>query len=126
MKITSRIHLSNHTLKALSIIFGYTLWLIFAQANRINISYDIPIAFYGLSESLSVDSQDTVFAHITGKRSDLSKINISQPAVHIDLSYIKDPGNYEINLSENQFFLRNEIKLLNYFPSKLIIRVKSK
>jgi len=111
--------------KILSLIFGYSFWIILAQTQNVNKWIEIPVCFYGLNNNHEIIAPENLQVFITGKRSDLSVFNISQIAVHIDISNLLI-GKHEINLTDKNIFLHNKIKLLHYNTSTMSIQITEK
>lgn len=129
MKVNSKqIGLNNNLIiKILSLILGYFFWLILVQNQKINISLHVPLCFYGIKENLEIcDAPENIQVKLTGKRLDFANINYDKIAMHVDLSSHNQIGEYKIKLLENDIFLHNKIKLINYFPSEVLIQVKEK
>ena len=129
MKLSLRVlHLNNnHTLKIISFIFGYFFWLILVQTQKINSIVEIPIGFYGLKENLEVIAPENIKITLSGKRIDLANITPYQmAAAHIDATQFNNPGDYKVALTENEIFLNNKIKLVDFSPESVSIKINEK
>lgn len=121
--ILRNITINNQLLKIASLIFGYAFWIMLAQLQVIELNLKVPLSFYGLQNNLKVDVQEDIEVHLTGKRIDFYKLDMSKIAVHVNLDNIKENGKYNIKLLSENIFLHNKIKLLSYSPSNLLIQV---
>jgi hypothetical protein len=128
MKLTiKKVGLNNHTLKIFSLIFGYLFWIILVQNQKINTTTDVPLCFYGLNENLEIIAPENIQIKILAKRIDLANIDHSQiAAIHVDANKYNIVGEYKIKLNDTDIFLHNKIKLIDYFPSEISIKVKEK
>ena len=128
MKLILKQHpqLINHSLKVISLIFGYFFWLILANTQPTQISFDIPIYFYGLKDNFEIDSPEKLKITLSGKRLNLCNIDTYQIAAHFDISNYTASGEYKINVSTADFFLHKDLKVINYFPRNFVIKIKEK
>ncbi len=129
MNVSSkRIPLSKPILSLSSIILGYSFWLILAQTQTIILDKKISLSFYGLESSLTIAnySQQEIYIKISGKRIELSQLTSNQIIAHIDVSNLKEPGNFEVEILKENIFLQDNIKLLEYSPSNLTIQINKK
>ncbi len=119
-------HLINHSLKVVSLIFGYLFWAILAQNQNAQININIPIYFYGLKNNLEIESQENLKVKIEGRRSDLCKLDLKQLAAHFDISHIDNVGEYKIDVQKADLFLHKKFKLIEYSPQIITIQIKEK
>lgn len=118
---------NNHSLKVISLIFGYLFWLILVQTQKINSVIEIPVGFYGLKENLQVTAPENLRVTFSGKRIDLSKVPFYPMAsAHIDVSNINEPGEYKMQINETDIFLNNKIRLVNYSPETITVKISQK
>jgi hypothetical protein len=126
MKLSLRVpRLANQSLKIISLILGYFFWLTIAQTQNIDIKMDIPLCFYNTPANLDIAAPELIKINLFGKRLDLYNLDFTQLAAHIDAKNITK-GDNEVKLSENEIFLHNKIKLVNYIPSTIIVQAKDK
>jgi len=121
--LVKSLHLNNLIYKIIAVIFGYSFWLILAQHQNISISIDMPICFFELNENFEIQSPEKIKVTLNAKRSDFYNLNVFNESIHINLNHIKQTGEYNIQLLPEHILLHNKIKLLNYFPSSLNIKV---
>lgn len=117
---------NNQLLKISSIIFGYAFWIMLAQVQTIELNIKLPISFYNLPANLKINSPENIQVNLSGKRSDFYNLDITKLAVHINLEHISKDGNYNINVTPENIFLHNKIKLLNYVPANFMIEICNK
>lgn len=124
MKI-KRIPIANNiTIKIISLIFGYLIWLTFSKDQIVTYDISVPIYFFNEPENLKIEYTEFIKAKISGKKRDISKNILNNLAsAHIDLSAYNNPGEYELDIYPEDIFLINRLNLLNYYPSKIKIRL---
>jgi len=120
MKIKQYINKKNIPLKLLSFIFGFLLWALFIVAHVEYHDIVIPLSFYGSKKSETIDSPHFVVASLVGKRIDCNILQKKNLTVHIDASRL-EKGENRVNLYEQQLFLPESLKLLNYTPSSILV-----
>ena len=114
--------LSNKTLKVVSLIIGTSLWLVFSQSHTTTITLDVPISFYAPPNDHKIDSPEQVKVTLSGRRSDLYALDLRNLALHIDgQSLQQGPNNLEV--SPTTLFLPEQIKLVHWFPSNVVVTV---
>lgn len=119
--------LNNTALKIISLILGYLFWLVLIQNQKINTTIEVPLYFYGLKNNFEVVGPENIKIKMNSKRSDLTHSDKSElAAIHIDASKFETPGKFPVHLNENDIFLHNKIKLLDYNPSIFNIEIKEK
>ena len=77
------------------------------------------------TEELEINAPEKVSINLTGKRSDFYNIDFKELAVHLDTKNMK-MGKNNIKVTSSNLFLPNQIKLLNYIPSNLVVEVRHK
>lgn len=92
----------------LSLLIAFGLWeyvVTFVSPQDDNTFYNIPVTMEGESvlreQNLMITekSSETVSLHLSGTRSDLSKLNSGNISVRVDLSSIDEPGVHELSYS---------------------------
>lgn len=113
--------LNNITLKIIALLFGYFLWMVFSKQQPAQLQIDLPIYFYNQPEGYTIEAPDAIQATIAGTKRDFYFGNIG--SVHLDLAQINNEGEYEIDIYSDTIFVRNRLNLVNYYPSKIKIKV---
>ena len=106
----------NSLLKIVALLFGYAFWLILAQDQLIQITPIIPLSFYTPENNFKISAPHELTIGITGKRLDLQKLNLHNIGAHIDLSDLTKAGTYQLQVTTENIFLPNYVKLLYYHP----------
>lgn len=117
-------HINNLSLKVISLVFGYFLWLLFSQQQHIITTTEIPVYITAKGANIAL-STDVIHATIAGKKASLAtSMKHRDMAVPLDASAYTQPGVYEITLYPRDILLREDIKLLHYTPSTLTLTIQ--
>ena len=121
--LTKKITLwSSAPLKIISLILGYTFWYIFGQSHTITAWISVPLSFYNVPQHTSLTAPEYISLKITGKRSDITALDLSALAIHIDAQKLHEGANL-IALSSQSLFLPHTIKLVHYSPSNPMVEI---
>jgi hypothetical protein len=115
---------NNLTLKAVSLIMGYTFWFIWSQTQTTAYSLDVPLCVYNVPESAHIEAPETVSVQIAGKLQDIYHLDLDNLAVHIDGATLHEGSNQCIVKNE-QLFVPDSIKMIHYAPSNILIAYRS-
>ena len=119
----NQIQLTNQlTLKIISLIFSYLIWSILSQQHIATIEKNIPICFYNLNDNFEISAPENLNIKVSGTRYDLW-FNESN-AVHIDSSFVNEEKEYEFEIYPQHIFLRTQLNLISYKPSRIKINAK--
>lgn len=122
-------HLIVHPLsrKTCSLLIGYFLWNIIGTLSSASISVSIPLSWYNLSDSYTIESPEQLTVTLSGKRSYIRALNLKTLAAHINGKNIlnNNAPNY-ITLTQQHLFLPESIKLVHYTPYPLIVSAHEK
>ena len=110
------------TIKIISFIIGYSLWIIASSSTTVDFWLEIPVCFYNIPENSTLHTLETVRVHITGPRHALQHAIQDIKAAHIDAEQLRTGKNFVI-LSPANIFLPNAIKYVEQSPSILEIEV---
>ena len=113
-------HLNKFSLNVLSLLFGYTFWIIISSYQQTNISFDVPISFYN-TKNIVIDSPQSVSLTVLTKREMLYKKS-KDIAVHINANQLKE-GKNKIHLTQSHLFLPDGLEMVNYNPSSIIVTI---
>ena len=116
---------ANITLKAISLILGYSFWFILSRSYTTTFTHTVPVALYGASADYTIDAPEQIHVTLSGKRSDLAELKRSELAVHVDGKNLQVGANPLI-VSCATLFLPEHIKVLNYSPVPSIITVTAR
>lgn len=118
-----KIFTHNAPLKIVSLLLGYSFWFIFGHAQIITSNITVPLCFYGVDESFTIQAPETVHIELSGKRSIMQAMDMQSIAVHIDARELVD-GIQPIEISSERLFLPESIKLVHYSPAQIVVNVK--
>lgn len=122
MDTIKKIITTKYILKIASFILGFSFWYILSQSRPIEISYTVPLTFYGKNcEKLEAD--ETITLRLKGYKSDFYSLDLKELAAHINSDQFIEGKNY-ITIHENNLFLPQSIKLLDCTPSNVVVIVK--
>ena len=79
---------ANVVLKVLSLIGGFSVWVILGQMMVTSVWFSIPVSFYNI-ELISIVAPETILVHLAGKRMDLRALDTQQLALHLDGNQLK-------------------------------------
>lgn len=113
--------LNNAVLKAVSLIFGYTLWFVLSNAYTTSVWLEVPVCFYDTPEHVIVDAPETVKINLVGKRTDLRNLDMQHLAVHINGTRLKT-GHQQLTVNHETLLLPHTINILHTKPSNFIIK----
>lgn len=111
---------NNLTLKIMSLLLGYSFWVMISQTLPVTISLPVPLSFYNVAPDIKINAPETITITLRGKRAHLNHIDYGTIAFHIDGTTLQEGKNY-IPLKAEQLFLPESINLLDYNPSPLMI-----
>lgn len=115
-----RIVINRLSLKAISLLLGYSLWSILSHNQTIRITITVPLCFYNIEHNLTIDAPETIAITLEGKRELFKYGKIEMLAAHIDCMTLHE-GIHRIDISSQTLFLPDYIKLIHYNPSPLLI-----
>ncbi|HBY05683.1 TPA: hypothetical protein DEG75_01910 [Candidatus Dependentiae bacterium] len=114
---------------------GTTFWVLVNTFHDATITVEVPICFYN-TDTTTISAPEKVRITLSGRRADLKALNFTQLAAHIDASTLKKSNtsipsisstpSIPTILSEKHLLLPRSIKLVNYYPTNLILSVQHK
>lgn len=114
---------NNKVLKIVSLMLGYTTWLLISQHQIITDSVQVPISFYNIPQGISIKTdQENFTIKLKGRVCDLHAC--SSLSLHVDASELQ-PGQHRLCPCPEQLFLPNSVKLVSHHPLSLAITVSS-
>lgn len=119
--------LHPHFIKISSVFIGYMLWAFMAQFQWTTTIQTVPLCFYqdnSQSVQKTIIAPDSIMITIVGPRKEMYQFNPTESAVHIDVSQYSD-GNHVIQLSKENLFLPDNLKLVHLVPAHISIKISS-
>lgn len=113
---------SNLALKVLSLIAGYTFWLLLSQNREITLWVTVPLSFYNTASSISIDAPASIAVELSGKRAALESLDFDSLSVHINAQKF-NKGSHIIPILEHNLFLPDKITMVHSKPSIVAIKV---
>jgi hypothetical protein len=117
--------LNSIPLKLISIILGYTFWYIFGHSHTITTWITVPLTFYNVPQYNTVKAPEYVSLKISGKRADISALDITELAIHINAQKLQEGPNL-LPITSESLFLPPSIKLVHYSPSNPMVELHKK
>ncbi len=111
---------NNLTLKAVSLIMGYTFWFIWSQSQTISYDLDVPLCVYNVPESAQFQAPEKVKVKLAGKLQDFYNLDLDNLAIHVDGSTLHT-GSNQCVVKNEQLFVPDAIKMVHYAPSNILI-----
>lgn len=112
---------NNTPLKLFSLLLGYLMWHILSSHQTITTSLTIPVCFYNTTQDYTLKAPETLQITLRGKRSSFNEAYMKDLALHIDAASLTKQTTI-LPVSSAQLFLPENIALVNYVPSPLIIQ----
>lgn len=116
---------SNIPLKLISLSLGYTFWYIFGHSHTITTWITVPLSFYNVPQHGSLQAPEYISVKISGKRSDITALDINNVSIHINAQKLRE-GNNLIPITSESLFLPQTIKLVHYSPSNPVVALHTK
>ena len=114
--------LSNSMIKLYALVFGFLIWLIVSQSHIVSITKTVPLSFYNQPRNAQVYAPETVTISTFGPKRHLTQTFGSEYSVHINLANYQ-AGSHKIELTQQDLFLPQSVKLLQLKPSILQIKI---
>jgi len=110
----------NLLIKLISLLFGFSCWFLFMHQQNIYRHIMVPLCFDDIPPHMSVAAPEMVEITLCGKRIDLHTIDPDTLGFHINAKSLKK-GKNRLSLSADQIFLPDQVSLLNYAPSTILV-----
>lgn len=122
MPLSIKMLTSNSTFqKSSALLLGFLVWSHVTHLHHHTITVTLPLCFYGEQNSkVNIDAPATVTVTLSGKKSDLARIDPALLAVHINVEQLHN-GNNGIMVSPQHLFLPTTINVINYKPLPCVI-----
>lgn len=99
----------------LASLMACCLWWHYYSTRIVEKSYTVPCCFYNGDENRVEEAPDKLTIFLRATRRALSMIDEKSLALHLDISSLK-PGKHKLVIQENNLFLPENIKLVNWKP----------
>lgn len=111
----------NVPIKLISGIIAYGLWYILGPMCQTTRLLPVQLYFYNTPEQALLVGPETVTVMLHGPRDQLSTLNQSNIAAHVDASMFHPNKEYILQIDEKKLFLPDDIKLISCCPSPVIV-----
>ena len=119
ISIIKNLFADNIALKLISFLCGFILWIILGQTIGTSLWLSVPVSFYNV-DAQKISAPETILMHIAGKRMELQSLDTQQLALHVDGKELHTGKNF-IDVNNENLFLPQQIKLVEYKPSNLVV-----
>ena len=124
MVTLTKIITSKYNLAISSTIIGICFWYFLSSMRPIEIHVKVPLSFYGEnSENCLLETLETINVYLKGLKRDFYNLQFKNLAIHINSDALH-AGENNISITSENLFLPEEIKLVNYKPSNIVVMVK--
>lgn len=123
MMLITSLNKSNLLNKGAALFYAYFFWLMISRSFTISSTVKIPITWYHIPQKTTITTSDFVTIYVKGNRGDLQNFLHMQPVIALDASSMVSGSEYP--LTSDQIVLPEEIKLIDYKPSKLMVSIKN-
>ena len=106
-------------------MLGYAFWCMLSQSHTTQLHVTVPLTFYNVPKTLSLQAPEEIPVTLVGKRIDLWHIDRKTLAIHVDLAG-KKAGSHPLQLAATHLFLPETIKLVDYTPCNLSVQLQAK
>lgn len=115
---------SNLVLKTFSLLTGYAFWYLLSQSHMIEQSITMPIAWFDIPEGMYIQAPQSITLTIAVKRNVLKKTAAHFDAIHLSARDLAI-GTHHIAITQDNFFVPDEVKLLHCSPSLISVNVSA-
>jgi YbbR domain-containing protein len=119
-----RLLLQNLGWKFLSLFFATLLWFLVAREPPIATSINVPIQFRNMSDDLDISSEipERVRLEVRGPSGRLSRDNLAEAAVVLDLASVGNPGERTFTFVDRNVRLPAGVNFYKAVPSQVTVR----
>ena len=113
---------TNILIKIIAILYAYFLWLMVSQTLYTTMQIQMPILLSDTPNNIKIKNKKEITVILGGKRKDLLSFLSQKPCISINII----PNDYDkdsYSITEQEIFLPEEIKLIDYNPSKIPIEI---
>lgn len=111
------------SLKIISVIISYSLWLLTSRNNIITKIINTPLYFYNTNNSLNIIAPQKIKIKLIGLKKDISSLNTKELSTFIDAKNFTY-GTYPLIIDYNNLFLPSNIKVETLEPLNTFIKIK--
>lgn len=109
--------------RVVSVLLGYTIWIFASNFTWVSKEISVPICFYQ-NVDRHIQAPEFVLIKITGPRNQMHHIKVSELAMHVDISDLKE-GDHEIMLNPANLFLPETLKLVELIPATISCNIST-
>jgi YbbR domain-containing protein len=120
-KIIKRINQANIPLKIVSLVFGYSFWLLLSSNQTMTRTIQIPLYLYNIPENNTFITPNTIDVTIQGRRDQLYNAEYKGVAANINAEDITQPSQ-AVNLAASEIVLPQHITVVDYNPREIIVQ----
>ena len=111
--------LNNLSLKIISLIIGYSFWVLLSSNHITSIDLTIPLAFYN-TQHKAVEAPEEIQVTVRGQRSEFHRLSRTI-ALHIDTEELSEGTNI-VHVEDRLLLLPDTLKLVHSLPETLPIK----
>ena len=125
MLLTLRNMLATNRLvqKVSALTIAFFCWSHLTIVQQQTITINVPLCFYNVENTL-LEATETISLILRGKKGDLTRLDYTALAVHVDASQLQT-GKNGIIITNKDLFLPDMISVVNYNPMPLIVIKKT-
>jgi hypothetical protein len=116
--------MSNLVLKTFSLLAGYAFWYLLSQSHMIDQTITVPITWFDIPEEMCLNAPQSVTITMRAQRNSLKKTIPYIDAVHLSAQHLS-VGTHQIALTQDNFFVPDDVKLLHCSPSLISVVVST-
>jgi hypothetical protein len=116
---------NNLILKLIALICSVIIWIVLGSNQLTTITISAPVCLYNEPENYIIECPDAIMLMLAGTHNNLRQIKQSEIALHIDCANLSNTTN-AILINEQNLFLPAQIKVLDWQPSPLLVKLYSK
>lgn len=121
MDTLKKIITNKFNIKVSAFILGFSFWYMVSQSRPLEISYTVPLIFYGTNTE-QLQAAETVTICLKGNKNDFYNLDLKELAIHINADQLKKGKNF-IQVTNENLFLPQAIKLVHCTPSNVVVVV---
>jgi hypothetical protein len=114
---------ANAPLKIISFMLAYSFWALLNQMHPTMLNVTVPLCFYGEQKKGTViTAPETLKVTLSGKRNDLTNLDLTALAAHVDATTLASGPN-KLILTREHLFVPPSCNLVHYKPSNILISI---
>ena len=105
-----------------AVLLGFSIWFIISQHHVVSTTRTVALSFYNQPKNTRLYAPENITISSFGPKSHLNQLFHSEYALHVNLSGYK-AGTHTIELTQEDLFLPQSVKLLQLNPSIIQIKI---